>query len=243
MTLQTNQLVPVEPTEEMIEAGKKYFKENWDDIFSSRDHYKAMLAAAPQQQGVPVYQVWVRDSNTWMPTGKWKDVSKIEYGSSLDSKRILFTQPISDDASFNQGIDATIEALKGKIPEPYLRKLEVLKRPTDTVTIPQDEYKHLIEAANALVQQWDNSNGEEPPYLAEDIDILHSIILRYRAEKANKASTDMVTMTRDELEEIVFGCVLKGYNYRAETPMSRRIEHWEADLRAIVSHTLNGKKS
>lgn len=42
------QLVPKEPSVEMLEAGKAYFKDTWCDIFTTKDHYKIMLKAAPQ---------------------------------------------------------------------------------------------------------------------------------------------------------------------------------------------------
>jgi uncharacterized small protein (DUF1192 family) len=41
-------LVPIEPTKEMVETGRRYFKDTWNDIFTTSEHYRLMIAAAPE---------------------------------------------------------------------------------------------------------------------------------------------------------------------------------------------------
>jgi len=205
----TNQVVPVEPTEEFdfrtmdaqqwANAFCKQFPGPDPDLMIAWFANAIMAgydtaqqrAAAPQQQGEPVTSEWqpkfygYNEEKCGCQYALYK-LQVTDCGGEWDPSNPpkLYTQPLTADASFNQGVEAAAKVCDGK-----------------------------------------RESGE---YFAQEI-------------RALKCPTDMVTITRDELEEIVFGCVLKGYNYRAETPMSRRIEHWEADLRAIVSRALEGK--
>lgn len=54
-------LVPVEPTTEMIEAGRVYFKKNWHDLFTTAEHYRVMLASAPTIQPTQPVQEHAKD--------------------------------------------------------------------------------------------------------------------------------------------------------------------------------------
>ncbi|HYD34139.1 MAG TPA: hypothetical protein VEA39_06160 [Methylophilaceae bacterium] len=167
MTPHTNQVVPVEPTEEMLSILNPHLN------LTPIARYKALLAAAPQQQSEPV--AWLYG---YYPVfGNGEVVRYSATTSELEAKQTghvdikpLYTQPLTADASFNQGIDATIEALKGKIPAPYLRKLEVLKRPTDMVTIPKEVYDALLVWSGAepsqsvlalAVDKWRSSSALE----------------------------------------------------------------------------------
>jgi hypothetical protein len=85
-------LVPIEPTEQMIDA---YLKTGLAQTFY-HDAYKAMLNAAPspeQAKQEPVYQVGVGYGSTTT----WYDKSKQEYDEitivERVQKRVLYTSP------------------------------------------------------------------------------------------------------------------------------------------------------
>jgi len=114
MTPHTNQVVPVEPNyedfEELItsELFKSFDHSEWKGQIKAfwcvyqEAFEKGAIAAAPQQQGEPVYQVCGIHDGHQSP---WSEVTKATYDAYIESdsikKRILYTQPLTADASFN----------------------------------------------------------------------------------------------------------------------------------------------
>ena len=102
----------------------------------------------------------------------------------------LFTQPLTADASFNQGIEAAAKACEkhewsmAEHNRPELAeqsrqdKMAILKlkRPTDMVTMTRKEFKDLLEAAAAVITCWSSPKWKEMPYTAEYIDRLSHLV-------------------------------------------------------------------
>jgi len=143
-------------------------------------------AAAPQQQGELVYQYRYRSQTAWVDCSKEDYARYATYGEC--ETRILYTQPITADASFNQGIEAAVgvcEANKydldvcvgcddaeiadaindelGKVATAILS----LKRPTDMVTITRAGLSRLVTAFENVVGARDRAG-----WLGEILDTL-----------------------------------------------------------------------
>jgi len=176
MTPHTNQVVPVEPNyedfEELItsELFKSFDHSEWKGQIKAfwcvyqEAFEKGAIAAAPQQQGEPVYQVCGIHDGHQSP---WSEVTKATYDAYIESdsikKRILYTHPLTADASFNQGVEVAIGRALYKIRQ-YLKEKHPAvdswdmscavneyageaKRPTNMVTMTRDKFETHIAAA------------------------------------------------------------------------------------------------
>jgi hypothetical protein len=161
MTPLSTKEVPVEPTDEMIKAAHEWNTGTWPPYYI----YRAMIAAAPQQQGEPVYQVLQMVDGKFF---RWFDVDKEGYDAmTLDCrKRIVSTsQTPSADAMFNAGVESVRSITETLLNEVQRAEgdygiglamtkaeeaLEQLKRPTDMVLMSKDDVAGLHEVSMAL---------------------------------------------------------------------------------------------
>jgi len=157
MTPHTNQVVPVvRGVGRDIDNPKSlrlYFDRELSDDELIIVHETLKRAAAPQQQGEPVAHVGHRST----------------YGIEWNTEELppegtpLFTQPLTADSSFNQGVELAIGRALYKIRQ-YLKEKHpavdswdmscavnefagAAKRPTDMVTMARDKFETHIAAA------------------------------------------------------------------------------------------------
>ena len=176
-------VVPVEPTEEMIQAMAIAHEKSpaHDLIGPMEDAYRALIAAAPQQQGEPVYQYRyeiIMDGPTrW---SDWRDITKEQWdqleGDGMVERRILYTSSPSYDQGFAEAIETASTKLEKFIEESEeaigvqfdahrelledIRKLKPTTsiqdtsqaKPDDTITMSRDKLRALIEEIEAIMK-------------------------------------------------------------------------------------------